>query len=196
MKNRKWIGLVLLGTFSLGALQVQGALLGKSYLGGMYEFTKVNDVPAGQDDGLSMFGVMARSAVLDYLDLVSTGAFGGTGDVDVSAVSFGAQPYLPLGGDKLKVFGDFQVLWGKMDGLWASDDDFGYSAGGGAEFGLTDTLSVVGLASYHDLFNEDDITVSAAVVFWVTEKVMIEGGAGYAIDAEDISVNAGFAIGF
>ena len=196
MKNGKIVGIALLGILSLGAAQVKGAVLEKNYVGGTYAFTKLQNMPAGDDDGLHMFGVAGRYGDLEYLDLVGTSAFGSLNDIDFIAASFGVQPYFPLGGDKLKVFGDFRVLWGNIDGLLESDDDFGYSAGGGAEFDLTEALSIIGLATYHDLFNEDDITVSAAVSFWITEMVMIEGGAGYALDEEQFSVNAGVAIGF
>ena len=72
----------------------------------------------------------------------------------------------------------------------------GYFAGGGTEFNLTDALSLIGLASYHELFNDDVIMVSAAVAFWMTETIMIEGGAGYTLDAEDLSFNVGVAISF
>jgi len=103
----------------------------------------LNDVPVGQDDSLNMYGVVARSAVLDYLGIMSAGAFGSVGDTDVGESSFGVQPYYPLDNDKLKILGDFQVLWGKEDGLFFSDDDFGYSLGGGTEYDLADVLSVV-----------------------------------------------------
>ncbi len=196
MNNKKLIGIALLGILSLGASQVQGAVLEKNYIGSTYGFTKLQNMPAGQDDELHMFGVVARYGDLENLDIVGASSFGSLNGTDFIATSFGVQPYLPLGSDKLKVFGDFQILWGSLDNGFSSDDDFGYSVGGGAELDLTETLSIAGLATYHDLFNEDDITVSAAVFFWITEKVMIEGGAGYALDREQLSVNAGVAIGF
>jgi hypothetical protein len=196
MKKVKIATITLTGILYLGVSQASGALLGTTYLGGEYEFTKLNDMPAGKDDGLNMYGVVARSAVLDYLDIVSTGAFGGTDDTDISAVSFGVQPYFPLSNDKLKILGDFQVLWEDIDGTFRSDDDFGYSVGGGAEFDFSDKLSIMGVASYYDILDNDDITVSAIASFWITEQILVEGGAGYAIDAEDISVNLGLAFGF
>ena len=198
MKNMKTVSVILLGVLSFAATSAVAEKFGRSYAEFGYEYSKLNEVPAGLDDDVNMFGLGVRLGGAEHMDAVAHLGFGRWEDFDLFEASAGVQPYFKPEDGFYKVFADFQVLYAEIehDDSGFSESDVGFSAGAGSELSATDNLSFIGLVKYVDIFSDNDIEIAGSVNFWLTDWMFLDAGIGYAIDADVLSVGIGAGIGF
>lgn len=125
-------------------------------------------------------------------------------DADGTSLSAQLQYHFTPGGT-VDPYVDFGILWAKSEvelkalGETFKDDDSdtGFVLGGGAEFNINKMLSVdAGLHYQSDMFDEDDTSVALALNVWATPQLLFSVGTTYTLDAEDMGVTLGLALGF
>jgi hypothetical protein len=202
MRKLKLASVVLLGVFSLGALSAQAGILGRSYVEGTFQYTKVdkdemNSLPSGIDDHFELYGLCARLGGIENMDVVGGFGVGSWDGNDLTQASAGIQPYWKPDRGSYKVFADAEILYTQVEDDFDNEDsDTGYTVGVGSELCASKQLSVIGMVSYFDVADDDDISFSGLVNFWVTDWLLVNGGASYAVDSKAISLGLGVGIGF
>jgi opacity protein-like surface antigen len=179
------------------------------------------------DDSILTYGVELRLPVSANLDIVAAGGqrllegdvpysfsdysdysdyayYYESGSIEVEVTSTtvgGLLQYQFYPGAPINPFIGAGVMWSEyeieVEGVSVDDDDTGVLVGGGLEFNLNDTMSLIGGLHYQtEMFEEDDVIANAGFNIWIIPNLLLSVTGEYRFEAEDIGVAAGLGIAF
>lgn len=111
-------------------------------------------------------------------------------DVDSFAAGAGLRHGLA---DNVDLVGSAGLIFAKIDaGSFGSDDDTGYTLGGGLRAQVMPKLEVNGGIGYTNIFDDGNVTYSLGGVVSVTQQLAVVGGATFDSDATALTIGGRF----